>query len=336
MRNNGKIVYAKQLTIAVTEIDFKWIKKQYTAEDYKVDKMLTFKRGVMPDWLKREVMEYFTGKCTLKHPNKLLYTKSKNSLNSIYGMTATAIIRDSYVMDDDYILGKKTYEDVLKENEKKLKAYYRSYNSFMPYQYAVYTTAWARDALFTMIECAGYENFLYCDTDSVFYIETEENRLRMAEYAEQCKQRAIAAGAFVGNNYLGMPTDEPPIRAFRALHSKCYAMEEADEDTGEFKLQVVIAGIPKKSIKWIDGKPIEKTNAEELGNIDALEDGFTFKHNGGTRCVYAEQPLEVREINGHITEISSSAVIDNIEKEISNYMWSVEGVNLLKMHQDQV
>ena len=34
----------------------------------------------------------------------------------------------------------------------------------------------------TMIECVGYENFIYCDTDSVFYIETPENAKNMQNY----------------------------------------------------------------------------------------------------------------------------------------------------------
>ena len=76
-----------------------------------------------------------------------------------------------------------------------------------------------------------YENFLYCDTDSVFYIETEYNKKTMEAYAQECRQRAIDAGAYVGNKYLGEPTEEPPLKAFRAIHSKCYAMEEYNKKT---------------------------------------------------------------------------------------------------------
>ena len=335
VRLNGKIVYAKQLSIAVTELDFKWIRKQYTAANFHVSKLMIFERGKTPEWLQNEVMTYFENKCTLRGVNDLLYMKSKNFLNAIYGMTATAIIRDEYEMDDDIILTKKIIEDREETDAKKLAKYYRSYNSFMPYQFAVYTTAWARDALYTMIECVGYDNFLYCDTDSVFYIETSENAERMKKYQEQCRQRAINAGAYIGDNYLGEPTDEPPLRAFRALHSKCYAMEELSKKTGKFELQVVIAGIPKKSIKWINGEPILKTNSEELESIDNLKDGFIFKHNGGTRCVYNEQFPETVNINGHLTSLSSSAVIDTIDKEISDTMWTLEGVQLLKLQMQQ-
>lgn len=235
-------------------------------------------------------------------------------------MTATAIIRDSYKMNDDYILTKQGQDDEDKENA--LNKYYRSYNNFMPYQYAIYTTAHARDALFTMIECVGYDNFLYCDTDSVFYIETPENKTRMDKYAEYCRQRAKDGGAYVGNKYLGEPTDEPPLQAFRAIHSKCYAMEEMNKK-GDYELNVVIAGIPKGSTKWIDGEPVFKTNAEELQTIDNLADGFEFVHCGGTRCVYNdEQGIDVVNINGHMTELATSAVIENISKVISDTMYT--------------
>lgn len=336
VRLNGKIVYAKELSIAVTELDYKWIAKQYTAEDMKVSKMMIFKRGKIPDWLKDEVYTYFKNKCTLKELNELLYNKSKAFLNAIYGMTATAILRPEYELNDDCEFKLKEYDNKEKSDEGRLNKYYHSYNSFMPYQYACYTTAWARDALFTMIETVGYENFLYCDTDSVFYIETPENKIAMEEYAQHCRDRAIAAGAYVDNKFLGEPTDEPPLRAFRALHAKCYAMEEYNKKTGDYDLKVVIAGIPKKSVKWVCGEPIEKTNSEELGSIDNLKDGFKFSHCGGTRCVYNEAPIRTEVINGHKISLASSAVIDNIEKEISDTMWSVEGINLLKVNMEQL
>ena len=324
------------MSIAVTELDYKWIAKHYTAEDMKVSKMMIFKRGKIPDWLKDEVYTYFKNKCTLKELNELLYNKSKAFLNVIYGMTATAILRPEYELNDDCEFKLKEYDNKEKSDEGRLNKYYHSYNSFMPYQYACYTTAWARDALFTMIETVGYENFLYCDTDSVFYIETPENKIAMEEYAEHCRQRAIAAGAYVDNKFLGEPTDEPPLRAFRALHAKCYAMEEYNKKTGDYDLKVVIAGIPKKSVKWVDGEPVEKSNSEELGSIDNLKDGFKFSHCGGTRCVYNEAPIRTEVINGHKISLASSAVIDNIEKEISDTMWSIEGINLLKVNMEQL
>ena len=347
VRMNGKIVYAKKLTIAVTEIDYKWIRKQYHAEGVKISHMLIFKKGTIPDWMRSEIMSYFRGKCELQDTDPVLYMRSKAWLNAIYGMTATALVRDEYETDDDLIyVHKKLWEegtDIAKQEEirqdadrKQLERYYRSFNSFLPYQYALWTTAYARDALFTMIEAVGYDNFLYCDTDSVFYKSTPESEKRLEEYRQYCIKRAIEGGAYIGDQYLGEPTPEAPIRAFRGLHAKCYAVEELNKKTGEYELHVTIAGIPKKSTKWIDGKPITITNAEELGSIDNLADGFVFRHNGGTRCTYIEQGIEIKDIRGHITELSSAAVISNIDKNLSENMWTEENGYLLKLDQVQV
>ena len=359
LKLNGKVIEASTLTIAVCELDYKWISRQYNYESMQVDKMLIFERGTIPDWLKDEVMYYFENKCNLKDVDgmELLYNKSKNMLNGIYGMTATSIIRDEYKMNDEHVLKKQKFEDKEAERqagETRIKKYYNSYNSFLPYQYAIYTTAHARDALYTLIEATGdgdgkkdpdgkddltevYCNFLYCDTDSAFYIKTDKNKPRLEAYRRECIEKAKAGGGFVGKKYLGAPEAEAPIRAFRGLHSKCYAMEEWDKKTGQYELKVVIAGIPKKATKWIDGKPVEKTNAEELGTIDALEDGFTFKHCGGTRCVYFERPIETIKIRGHEIELSSSAVIENIEKEISDTMYTADkDYNILNIQQESL
>ena len=320
LKLNGKVIVAEELSIVVTEIDYKWIVKQYDFSSFEIDKMLLFHRGEIPKWLKQQIMKFYEIKCTKKHEDYLLYMASKAAVNGIYGMSATAIIRDKFTPDNELIL---KHEETNEQEE--LDKFYNSRNSFLPYQYSLYTTAWARDALLTMVECVGYENFLYCDTDSVFYIKTEEGEKRLNDYNEMIKERAIKAGAYVGNNYLGYATDEPEITAFRGLHSKCYAMIE------EGKLKVTIAGITKSAIKWKDGKPVAMTNAEELKDIDNLEDGFIFRHNGGTRAIYIEGFPRCENINGHITELASGVIIEQIEKEISDTMFTV-GENYEILH----
>lgn len=316
LKLNGKVVSADLFAMALTEIDFELIERQYTYEELSINDMVCFNRGPAPDFLKRQIMKYYDGKCKLKKSDPRLYMAAKANLNSIYGMTATALTRPSYKLDPDMII-----EEVEENPAKQLKKYYDSYNSFLPYQYCLYVTAHSRKALIDMIECCGYDHFLYCDTDSVFYLETDENRQRLEEMNRKTKERAIAAGAYIDDNILGYATAEAPLRAFRALHAKCYAAEEQDKN-GEYKLSVTIAGIPKKSTKWIDGKPVTMTNAEELESIDNLTDGFIFRHCGGTRIVYNEDVPRIENIDGHETELASSAVILNIEKEISDTMWT--------------
>lgn len=328
LKLNGKVIYADMLTIAVTEIDYKWVKQQYTAEAVHIDKMLVSERGECPEWLKDRVMHYYTGKCTLKHGpdgetdderlnRERRYSASKALINGIYGLSATRVIRETYKMDKDGVIEHEKTTD----KEKIIAKYYNSFNSFMPYQYGVYTTAWARNALMELIETIGYEHFVYCDTDSVFYTRTEETEKAIAAYNDRIRAEAISKGAYIGDNYLGLATYEPDVKRMKALHAKCYAVEEMGKS--DYELKVTIAGIPKRSTKWIDGKPVTLTNADELGALEELRDGFTFSHCGGTRCVYIEDAPRVEIVNGHLTELASSAIIENIEKEISDTMYSV-------------
>lgn len=327
LKVNGKVVYAKRLSIAVTEIDFKWIRKQYTAGAVSVSNVLIMKRGRLPEWFRDRTMYYYANKSKLKKSDPRLYQISKGMLNGIYGMTATRIIRDNIIMTDDLQLVEQRGDDL-----KQITKYYASWNSFLPYQWGVYTTAHARDALLTMIEAVGYENFLYCDTDSVFYKRTPQTEEKLQRMNFNNEIRAREAGAVFNNEALGEATKEPDILRFRALHAKCYAMEEKT-DAGT-KLVVTIAGIPKRTTKWKDGKPVTISNAEELGDIDNLEDGFIFRHNGGTRTLYIEDFPREEIINGYKIECASAAIILPIEKEISGTMWSRYDGELYKIKQE--
>ena len=97
--------------------------------------------------------------------------------------------------------------------------------------------------------------------------------------------------------------------------------------------KVVIAGIPKKAVNWDSGEPVEITNAEELKDIDNLKDGFVFHYCGGTRAIYVERENGIEVINGHETEISSACIIENIDKTISDTMWTVEGSTIMHVVQ---
>ena len=325
LRSNGKLVHADDFAIALTEIDYKWIRKQYTWESVEIGSILCFTRGQAPKWLKSQVMEYYKNKCTLKHTDPALYQASKGMLNSIYGMTATQIIRTHYKMDDHLMIS----EDDDLTDQEQLDRYYGSRKNFMPYQLSCYTTAWARDALHTLIEMIGYENFIYCDTDSVFYRNKPECRQAIDDYNSEIIARSLKGGAYIDDdNILGVAEDEPHCRRFKALHAKCYAYET---DDGE--LHVTIAGIPKKSTKWINGEPVTITSAQELGSLENLRDGFTFFHNGGSRIYYVEEEPMIANINGHETEMASAAILEDIEKTISDTMYTV-GKNYELLHLD--
>ena len=62
-----------------------------------------------------------------------------------------------------------------------------------------------------------------------------------------------------------------------------------------------------------------------------LDDGFIFKHNGGSRAIYIEDKPHIETIDGHITSLSSGVIIEDIDKEISDTMFTV-GKNYELLH----
>lgn len=197
---------------------------------------------------------------------------------------------------------------------EKLNKFYNSRNNFMPYQLGCYTTSHARNVLLELIaNVVGYENFIYCDTDSIFFFGNDEIIDRINKYNEQIiianKERGLGVINRKGTiSYYGTFEDENDnINKFRFLHAKCYALEN---DKGLF---TTIAGVRKK--ETIDNVVI--TNSSELGSIDNLEEGFTFVKCGGTRVEYVYMDFCERYINGHIQECGSGAIIRKVTKTLS-------------------
>ena len=158
-----------------------------------------------------------------------------------------------------------------------------------------------------MYYLVGKENFLYADTDSIFYLTNNEIENKIKKNNLKWREEAEEKGYFVtvGNNkyyYHSFDDEKEIITKFRTLHSKCYAYEKKVIENGKEKkkLCVTIAGVQKKGRNG-------NTRIKELGSIDELKHGKVFRDCGGTRCVYIEK--------NDIT--NSCAIILNTEKTLS-------------------
>lgn len=338
--DNGRVLCAKGTSvISVTEIDLKWLRKQYTFE-YLILEVFGSVRGACPKFLTDTVKEKYLGKTQFKDELKqakkdgastdiiidkeLSLMKSKNGLNGIYGMSATNPVRLEYTMDDE---GNWTPEQLSDEIiETKLAKFYKSRNNFMSYQLGVYTTALARDDLMTVVEIIGYNNILYVDTDSAFYLSSPEVEARIDAYNKARNEHAESIGAYIVHKgaktyFDAFDDEEEDIKRFVSLHAKAYAYETPDG------LHCTIAGVPERGRNG-------NTRVKELGKMENMKEGFVFHDCGGTRCAYTEHRPTVLSIEGHITEIASSAIILPVEKTLSGlitheeYMeqWEVDEV----------
>lgn len=322
--DNGKVLYAYgDIMMTVTELDLYWIFKQYDTDGYYVADLYTSERGRMKQPILDTVNTYFKNKETL--PDGQLRDKSKNKLNGIYGMTATDCIRTEVSFDFDTL---EWIEEPAKEHnaiQEELDKYYRSRNNFNSYSYGIYTTAWARWTLLYVIEnVIGYENFIYADTDSCFYIKKPEIAERIEAYNKEMEEKNKQLHLGVKNikgkmSYYGVFADEGDLAQFRFLHSKCYAGV-----TPEGKLQVTVAGVTKTN-KQPKDHPDFITSAMELGDIENLHDGFVFTACGGTKSKYIEAPVSIAIIDGHEVEYASRCIITPTTKELGG---TVEGLEV--------
>lgn len=325
VEDNGRILeFTGTTVLRLTELDYKWVMKQYDFEEVKILEMWTAERDYLPKWVNVLTDKYFLNKNTLKEIDPLEYAKSKAKLNAIYGMFATALNRDEWIMDE--LTGE--WSSNSPDLEEALSKYYNSRNSFMSYQYGVYVTAHCRDRLLTMIEeVIGYDNFIYADTDSAFFFTDEEINNNINEINRINREECIRRGAGVYNDkgefieYMAFEDENDDITEFKFLHAKCYGM------ISKGKLAITIAGVTSK---WRDGSG--RTREEELGDLDNLEDGFVFEQCGGTSCFYTEDLPTVEEIDGHITEYASACIITDVNYTIKDlrkeWILDVESVDL--------
>jgi len=327
IEDNGRALKSDYLAIKVTDVDFDIIMKQYTYDDIYISDIYYAPKGKLPEWLRDQNREYFRRKCQLD-PDTLDYVKSKNKLNGIYGMCATKVLHTE--LHHDIETGKLWEDEPIAE--EKLAKYFHSRNNFNVYAWGVWVTAWARKALFDLMEAIasryGWEHILYTDTDSV-YMDIDASDVIEA-YNEQYHRLAKENNASFVNikgetKELGLADLDKTATAFRYMHSKCYAYEDAKG------LHATIAGVAKS---WRDDPT--KSNADELGSIDNLKEGFTFTHCGGTRTAYNYND-EYITIGQHELYIGNSAVICDTEYKVSNLPEiGPDGLPLIYWERDRV
>ena len=278
--DNGRIISADMCVVGLTEIDLQIVIEQYDFYSVKVYNARTAIKGPLPKAYRQVVIDYYTKKTQLKkvQGKEYEYTKSKNKLNSCYGMAAQQSIHPRIVYEDhDYLCYTPSGDDA--ETELKTAPF--------PYQWGVYCTAIARQNLrkgMSMIpkDEHGISRIIYCDTDSIKYVGA---KVDFTSLNNRIRQTSIKAGAIAYDkngqmHYMGMWDEEPPFKRFVTLGAKRYAYEDYDN-----KLHVTVSGVTKKPHVYEDGHE-ELYAAEELGSLENFTEGMLWKEAGGTAAEY--------------------------------------------------
>lgn len=295
---NGRILHADILTISMTNIDFDIVREQYEYDDIAVEEFHYSRKGLLPKELRETIMYYFEKKSKLKGDEEHYYEymKSKNKLNSIYGMTVTNILNTEIEYHDGEYTEKKMSEE---EMQEALDKYYSNHRSFLNYSWGVFVTAYARRELEDGLNIAGLDT-IYCDTDSVKFIGDHEKEFEEYNFRlnKECKEKGIKNYAEVNGKryYMGIFDKEHGYDEFITLGAKKYAFLQNG------KLGITVSGLSKKK------------GAEELekkGGLRRFQRNEVFYNSGRTIAQYNSEKVHDITVDGcTFSTASNLAIVD--------------------------
>lgn len=303
--DNGRVLRADFLETTVTDVDLRIILRQYQCDDLQIHEAWWTHYGPLPDPLRLTVCDYYRNKTELKgkedRDSRLLYDKSKNLLNSCYGMMAQDPLRDSIAWiagawqlafldksTGQWTIGQRDPEKVLQEAQR---------NIYLLYQWGCWVTAWARLRLMEGVEqCRG--RCVYVDTDSCKYLGevdwTAYNRKRIKDSAQSGAWATDSKGK---RHYMGVYEQEDGYKEFKTLGAKKYAYIHEGSD----QVETTIAGVSKK----LGGRELQAA-----GGLEAFAEGFIFSLAGGTASFYNDNtPIQTVMRDGHRVEMGPNICI---------------------------
>lgn len=249
--DNGRVVSASELTLTLTDIDFKIIQEFYSWSSFTVNDFYYYYKGYLPTPYVRSVLGLYKDKTELKgvkgrEHDYMLY---KELLNSSYGMMVTNIIRDECVYKNT-----GEWECNAVDVEKKIEIYNNSKKRFLSYAWGVWVTAYARYNLFTAIKACSAD-YIYADTDSIKLTNHELYQSYFEDYNNQildkinkaAEHHRLDASLFMPETIkgetkvIGQWDYEGTYDRFKTLGAKRYMTESAGD------LSLTVSGINKKT-----------------------------------------------------------------------------------------
>lgn len=196
--DNGRLIEAEHITVWLTDVDLKVYEMFYEWESVSVSQVKMSRYGRLPSYITDIVKHFYKMKKKLKDEgleDAVAYRIAKAAVNSIYGKCVQQIhvaqmLYDGTTEDSGFtesILPEEiTEEDYLRamcldaESVQKGKL---PNGGLCPY-FGIWITAWARFDLLRTVARLG-NDALYCDTDSIYYQNPEQNEHIFKEYNEQ-------------------------------------------------------------------------------------------------------------------------------------------------------
>lgn len=252
--DNGRLMQANAIYVMLSEWDYLNYCDFYRfkMKDMECIWIKVTRKEFLPEFITKTTYSYFLSKETLPK-DTVEYARSKEKLNSIFGMMATGLPETEYIfyngelvlsndesLPDDIRKEPKPYEELIKKQ-------------FLLPQWAISICGAARRELLKMVLIAPYDS-LYCDTDSDKLRNWNQYLPQIAAYNKRMEERNKATAARLGVDFeiikdLGkfMPEDE--YSKFKTLGAKRYLYETLP-DAAKHKpseIHAVVAGMERGS-----------------------------------------------------------------------------------------
>lgn len=329
--DNGRVLSARFSQMTITELDLNIILDTYSFDRINVTEAIVAKKAPLPAEYRAVIMQYYQYKTANKARAEedegvaYRYMKIKNMLNGIYGMSAQDPIHQRVEFVDENFVTDKKCQRVAKHADiggESFEFHESDYNSeeavqdlaraAFPYQWGVYTTAYARAALQEGIMLAG-EKLVYVDTDSVKTLgHVDFTALNVSRETMANKQGATAEDERGVSHPVGVFEVDAVYTEFITQGAKRYAYIK--EKKGIPVMGVTVSGVTQKK-NPDTGIPY---CVEELQSLKNFKPKMLWVKAGGTTAVYNDGDSFDMQIDGHSLHIGRNVSIVDTTYQMSH------------------
>lgn len=332
--DNGRVIKAKKLTITCTEQDWLTIRETYKWSECTVLSKYRSMKKYLPKVFIEYILELYNNKTTLKDVDGMedLYMQSKQYINSMFGMTVTAIVQPDVKFDGKEWSVSNLDADIVEKRLGKLRDWHdREKRYFLSYSWGCWITAYARRNLWKcVIDCDT--ECLYCDTDSIFVKGKHDFTWYNDEVNEKMKKACLSLGIDFEKTRpktkkgkpkpLGIFAQEDSCNEFISLGAKRYVERRISDG----KLHLTVSGINKEAVALLND---EITNFADNFNFDKdadcvkkqlatyLTDIPHVTYPDGYHSTY-EQGINMRRTGYLLTMTDEYKDLINLDKLIEN------------------
>lgn len=299
--DNGRVLKADYVQLSLTNVDYEMFQLCYDFDNLNIIGFRVSSNDYLSPTFVKYILELYGNKTTLKgiKEKEPLYMKSKQYINSMYGMMVTKNITDTIEFEEDRwkkeLLDEKNFYTKIASEKKKLS------KTFGAFQFGVWVTAYARRNLWKGILALDY-NVAYCDTDSIKYIDCDTDFFE--RYNKEIERRENMRADMLGipkdkfcpmdkngiPHRLGIFDDDGQYKKFKTLGAKKYCYVDNDD-----KLHMTVSGVRKNAVS-------------QLHDIDDFKDGTVFdvEHAQKLILTYVDDMLPIVWNKGQYDEFHSN------------------------------